>query len=416
MEQVLSFKTRIYPTQFQQVILRKAFGTKRWCYNWLLDQVLVKKEKGSNYTFDTILGSLIKDNPEEYGWIKESNTMVKSQALKDACLAIKKYYSEISKLRDVESEESESININKFKPHFKSRKDSYQSFRIQNKNPKTFVIKGKHLLDINRTRKLGRQSFYSKEKLGFLKTKKIKTVTFGYEHGEYYICVTYESTNHELPHGNKIIGGDLGIKNLLTIYDGTNSMVIQPPNFQKERERLKRLDRAIARSRDAYEIKLDKLPKDTKLDYSHNYKKLVLRRSKLYDHIANTKKGHYNKVCVMLCKEASVIKIDDFSFKHYLAMNQVEGIVGRHVRTRKLYEVSPYLFKTILEWQAIKHGVQVLYVPKGTPTTQTCSQCGVKSIAKVKLKDRVFTCPNCGAVLDRDVNSAINVYNLQIVN
>lgn len=413
MEQILSFKTRIYPTQFQQVILRKAFGTRRWCYNWLLDQVLVKKEKGSAYTFDVILNGLIKDNSDEYGWIKESNTMVKSYALQDACLAIKKYFKEISKLRDVENDK-EPININKFKPRYKSRKGSHQSFRIQNKNYNTFVIKGKHLLDINRNRKLGRQSFYSKEKLGFLKKTKIKTVTFGYEHGVYYIGITYERINHELTHGNKTIGGDLGIKNLLTIYDGTNSNVIQPPNFQKERERLKRLDRAIARSRDAYEIKLDKLPKGTKLDYSHNYNKLVLRRAKLYAHIANAKKDHYNKVCVRLCKEASVIKIDDFSFKHYLEMNQVEGVVGRHDRTRKLYEVSPYLFKTILEWQAIKHGVQVLYVPKGTPTTQTCSQCGVKSVTKVKLKDRTFTCPNCGAVLDRDVNSAINVYNLLI--
>lgn len=414
MEQVLSFKTKIYPTQFQEAILRKAFGTRRWCYNWLLDQVLVKKEQGSNYTFDTILNGLIEDNSDEYGWIKESNTMVKTNALQDSYLAIKKYFKEISKLRDVES--AEPININKFKPHFKSRKDSHQSFRLHRKMNVTFLIRGKHLLDINRTRKLGRQSFCSKEKLGFLKNKKIKTVTFSYEHGEYYICVTYESINHELPHGNKVIGGDLGIKNLLTIYDGTNSNVIQPPNFQKESNRLKRLDRAIARSRDAYEIKLDKLPKGTRLDYSHNYKKLVLRRSKLYAHIANAKKDHYNKVCVMLCKEASVIKIDDFSFKHYLEMNQVEGVVGRHDRTRKLYEVSPCMFKSILERQAIKHGVQVQYVPKGTPTTQTCSQCGVKSITKVKLKDRVFTCPNCGAVLDRDVNSAINVYNLQIVN
>lgn len=414
MEQVLSFKTKIYPTQFQEAILRKAFGTRRWCYNWLLDQVLVKKEKGSNYTFDTILNALIRVNPDEYGWIKESNTMIKTNALQDSYLAIKKYFKEISKLRDVES--AEPININKFKPHFKSRKDSRQSFRLHRKMNVTFLIRGKHLLDINRTRKLGRQSFCSKEKLGFLKNKKIKTVTFSYEHGEYYICVTYESINHELPHGNKVIGGDLGIKNLLTIYDGTNSNVIQPPNFQKEVRRLKRLDRAIARSRDAYEIKLDKLPKGIRLDYSHNYKKLVLRRSKLYAHIANAKKDHYNKVCVMLCKEASVIKIDDFSFKHYLEMNQVEGVVGRHDRTRKLYEVSPRMFKSILERQAIKHGVQVQYVPKGTPTTQTCSQCGVKSITKVKLKDRVFTCPNCGAVLDRDVNSAINVYNLQIVN
>uniref|UniRef100_UPI0012FF0CC0 zinc ribbon domain-containing protein n=1 Tax=Kitasatospora sp. NRRL B-11411 TaxID=1463822 RepID=UPI0012FF0CC0 len=42
------------------------------------------------------------------------------------------------------------------------------------------------------------------------------------------------------------------------------------------------------------------------------------------------------------------------------------------------------------------------------PTSQVCSHCGVKDGPK-PLHVRMWTCGGCGAVLDRDVNAAVNV-------
>ncbi|MFJ3841297.1 zinc ribbon domain-containing protein, partial [Streptomyces sp. NPDC090054] len=42
------------------------------------------------------------------------------------------------------------------------------------------------------------------------------------------------------------------------------------------------------------------------------------------------------------------------------------------------------------------------------PTSQVCSQCGVKDGPK-PLHIREWTCGACGAVLDRDINAAVNV-------
>lgn len=43
-------------------------------------------------------------------------------------------------------------------------------------------------------------------------------------------------------------------------------------------------------------------------------------------------------------------------------------------------------------------------------TSQNCSNCGHRQ--KMPLSKRVFKCPCCGLVLDRDVNAALNILGL----
>jgi putative transposase len=40
-------------------------------------------------------------------------------------------------------------------------------------------------------------------------------------------------------------------------------------------------------------------------------------------------------------------------------------------------------------------------------TSKMCSQCG--EMVQKRLSDRTHTCPNCGLVMERDVNAAINI-------
>lgn len=137
----------------------------------------------------------------------------------------------------------------------------------------------------------------------------------------------------------------------------------------------------------------------------------MLNLQKRYKKGADIKRDSYYKEAVRLCEKYDTIIIDDFSYKQYLALNQVKGVAGRHDRIRKLNEVSPCLFKEILEYVASKYGVEIIYVAKGTPTTQTCSKCGHKQEKKLELKDRTFKCEHCDFTIDRDFNSAINTYN-----
>ena len=48
----------------------------------------------------------------------------------------------------------------------------------------------------------------------------------------------------------------------------------------------------------------------------------------------------------------------------------------------------------------------------GFETTNTCNQCGYINEYKLPITKRIFKCESCGHTVDRDVNAAINCYNL----
>ena len=393
MNKVKLFKTRIYASEEIYHQFRKGFGTRRWCRNRAVNKVFNEGEKLSNFKLDVLLNSLIVEQPEEYGWIKEVNTMVKSSALKDFGLATKKYYQEARK--NINSTSTD--NPNKGKPKFKKKKDSTQSFRLVKKNETTFKILGHNTFNFNRTREYGRINVRTRESIEFLKYKDIKEMTILRQAGKYYISICYEDTK-EQKRTSKTgkIGLDLGVKSLYASYDGLEFTTFKKLDFSEINKRIALISQKLARKQ--YD--------------SNNYWKLVTQLQKWYKKASDTKKDLYYKQANWLCVNYSQIILDDFSYKQYLAMNQVKGVVGRHKRVRQLQEESPCLFKDILLYQSTKFvNCTVEFVAKGTPTTQTCSKCGHKQEKKLELKDRIFKCEQCGFTIDRDFNSAINTYN-----
>ena len=392
MSKVRVFKTRIYASEEIYHQFRKGFGTRRWCWNWAVNKIFNEGEKLSNFKLDVLLNSLIVEQPEEYGWIKEVNTMVKSSALKDFGLATKKFFKELKKNANSTSEE----NPNKCKPKFKKKKDSTQSFRLFEKGT-TFKILGHNTFNFNRTREYGRISVRTRESIEFLKDKDIKEMTILRQAGKYYISICYEDTKEQkrVSKTGKI-GLDLGVKSLYASYDGLEFTTFKKLNFSEINKRIALISQKLARKQYG----------------SNNFWKLVTQLQKWYKKASDTKKDLYYKQANWLCANYSDIIIDDFSYKQYLAMNQVKGVVGRHTRIRLLQEESPCLFKDILLYQSTKFvNCTVEFVAKGTPTTQTCSKCGHKQEKKLELKDRTFKCEHCGFTIDRDFNSAINAYN-----
>ena len=386
------FKTRIYASEEIYHQFRKGFGTRRRCWNRAINKIFNEGEKLSNFKLDVLLNSLISEQPEEYGWIKEVNTMVKSSALKDFGLATKKFYQEARK--NINSTSTD--NPNKCKPKFKKKKDSTQSFRLFEKGT-TFKILGRNTFNFNRTREYGRISVRTRESIEFLKDQDIKEMTILRQAGKYYISICYEDTKEQkrVSKTGKI-GLDLGVKSLYASYDGLEFTTFKKLDFSEINKRIALISQKLA----------------IKQYGSNNYRKLVVQLQKRYKKASDTKKDLYYKQANWLCTNYSHIVIDDFSFKQYLAMNQVKGVVGRHTRIRLLQEESPCLFKDILLYQSTKFvNCTVEFVAKGTPTTQTCSKCGHKQEKKLELKDRTFKCESCGFTIDRDFNSAINTYN-----
>lgn len=57
---------------------------------------------------------------------------------------------------------------------------------------------------------------------------------------------------------------------------------------------------------------------------------------------------------------------------------------------------------------AVRTGTRLHVIDRWYPSSKTCSNCGTVK-AKLPLSERVYHCEECGLVIDRDLNAAINI-------
>ena len=87
-------------------------------------------------------------------------------------------------------------------------------------------------------------------------------------------------------------------------------------------------------------------------------------------------------------------------------------MLKNHALAMSISDVGWRSFLEKMEYKAIMYGRKFVTVdPKNT--TQTCHDCGfvmgTENTEKLTLKDRKWTCPNCGTFHIRDVNASLNI-------
>lgn len=65
-------------------------------------------------------------------------------------------------------------------------------------------------------------------------------------------------------------------------------------------------------------------------------------------------------------------------------------------------------FVNQLQYKSELYGKNIIFIGRFEPSSKTCHKCGyIKS--DLTLNERKWICPNCGELLDRDINAAINI-------
>jgi putative transposase len=85
----------------------------------------------------------------------------------------------------------------------------------------------------------------------------------------------------------------------------------------------------------------------------------------------------------------------------------VKGLARTRL-AKSVHDAGWAAFVTMLEYKAARYGRTFVRIGRFQPTSQVCSRCGVQDGPK-PLHVREWTCGTCGAVLDRDINAAVNV-------
>jgi putative transposase len=172
--------------------------------------------------------------------------------------------------------------------------------------------------------------------------------------------------------GNGQIGIDLGLKTTATCSDGT---VLERGDFYRNME--------------------EKLGKAQRA----NKKKQV---KNIHAKIKNKRKDTLHKFSNKLVKENSLIVVGNVSSSKLAKTKMAKSVL----------DAGWAMLKTQLDYKS--KGMRVVFVEVNEAySTQTCSSCGCigdnspKGLAS--LNKRSWECSHCGALLDRDINAALNI-------
>ena len=86
----------------------------------------------------------------------------------------------------------------------------------------------------------------------------------------------------------------------------------------------------------------------------------------------------------------------------------LQGMMKFSHNAKNYVDTSWYTFTQKLLWKAQFNNCIVVKSSRFYPSSKTCNHCGYVN-QSLTLKDRTWTCPNCGAEIIRDQNAAQNL-------
>ena len=366
-----AIKIRLYPNKMQEQTLNKVLG----CYRFVYNHMLARKQEA--YKADkTNLGltelskyfhhELLRD--EQYVWLKEQNTRVMNQAIRQMLTAYDKFFKE-----------------HKGFPKFKSKRDEQSALfpigAISKKN--TFdtrkITLTKKLKDI----KFRCSDLYHKRLQKYKDNIRSATLSKT-KSGCYTLSILVEMNDNELIKFNKTgrdVGIDLGVKDFVITSDG--EVFENKHFFKKDEKRLTKLQRQLSKKRKG----------------SSNFHKQCKHIAKVFNTITNKKENYIHSVVNYLLHHYETIYMEDLN---------TSGMLKNHKLAKAIQEVGFYKFKMTLSTKALQNDKKVVLIGRYYPSSKTCSKCGY-IYQDLKLSERKWQCPNCGSYHDRDYNAALNI-------
>lgn len=363
-----SFKYRIYPNKEQETLIQKTFGCVRFVYNHFLEKSITeyrnKGQRWSRLQQDKALTILKK----ELVWLREPDKCALQNSLRDLDDAYQSFFRKVK------------CGDNPGFPKFKSKKKEKKSYKTSNNGNSIRLGKNEiHFL-----------------KLGWVKAKITRDIPQGYRpisatisqdpSGKYYAAIVteYEFDAPKIPlDATNALGLDYSSPHFYVDSEGN---VADMPHFYRDAE--KRLARE--------QRKLSKMVKG-----SNNYQKQKIKVARAYEKVRFCRTDWQHKESTRLANQYDFICVEDINYQD----------MGRGLNLAKATNDNAFgQFRQMLTYKMAERGKKLITIDKWYPSSKTCRFCGAVN-SELTLKDREWTCPSCGAHIDRDLNAAINIRN-----
>lgn len=365
-----AIKYRIYPTTEQRVMFTKTFGCCRKVYNLMLaDKIEGYKATGK---FPTVTPAKYK---EDYPYLKEVDSLALANKQMDLQAAFRNRFNKKRKKKSGF-------------PKFKSAKHSHKSYTTNNQNGTVAIINNKYI----KLPKIGKVKAVIHRIPNDNWTVKSATISLASD-GKYYASVLFEFDEIEntyIADKTNAIGLDYASNGLYV--DNNGNVGTNHKYYRESYDKLAKEQRKLSRMQGSKKNE----------DKSNNYIKQLHKVNKIHRHIANQRLDNLHKISTEIANQYDVVCVETLNMK---------AIANKKFGNGKATMDNGYgMLLSMLEYKLSDRNKYFVKVDKWFPSSQICHCCGTRHPEMKDLANRKMIC-DCGLIMNRDQNAAINILN-----
>ena len=201
--------------------------------------------------------------------------------------------------------------------------------------------------------------------------------------GKYYCSLLYEyETEKKEPvlSAERSVGLNYSVSRFYV--DSSGHSPEQPASLSANLKKIDAMQRALSRMERG----------------SRNYERALQRLRLLHEHAANQRKDFIHKESRRIANACDIVCVRDSNLEDMAKTLKLANVMGSGFGR----------FRDCLRYKLARAGKLYVPVDRSALSAKTCRFCGSVNEA-LTLRQRVWTCPSCGAKLERGLNSAINL-------
>lgn len=416
----VGYRIKLNPTEDQKKIFIKYFGISRFVYNWAKD---IYEEEYFNNDEELSFNSLnyeftkFKNKDENKSMFENIDVGSLKLSLKDLYNAYKKYHIGKTEV-----------------PKYRSKKKSSKQFPVRDERLSIYEdnIRLPSIGFVEYSNSYGDKIIgtgYKQRLDKSLKYLKYTSVRVNFDGNNYWLTFSlpkdqeHNVSSYTKYAGNiewqkqercEAIGIDVGLRNEKWMVDSTG-YILERPDSSKYYKKLNLLENKLRRQ---YVTNINREPrlfKDRKAPIngqSKNMQKTKAKINKYYKKITNRRRNTvYNYCNRLLDLKPKAIVMEDISVSRSMIIPKTEDVCNKERQrfNALVSDAALYDSMKIIERTMVSNGIDIIYADSNYPSSQICSCCGYQQNIGRK---KIYRCPNCGLVINRDYNAALNLASL----
>ncbi|AEF42586.1 IS607 family element RNA-guided endonuclease TnpB [Hoyosella subflava] len=415
-----AYQYALDPTQAQTAVLESHAGGARFAYNTMLRAVkanLAQRDAERSYgiadadltpTLSWSFQALRSDfNKRKHTvavrddgtpWWGENSKEAYANAVKNLSLALKNWSDSRKGVR-----KGPRMGFPSFKSKRSTRAFAFTTgaIRIESDRHHVTLPRVGTLRVHESTRKLARRLEAG--------SARVLKATVRFERGHWLVsftCVVERAAKRpaHIKRVASVVGVDLGAKDLLVAAtpDGREILRVRAPKELKSTSRkLRALQRKAARQHGSWDAVVE-----TRREPSNAWLRTQQTISAQHTRVSNLRRDRLHKLTTQLTQSFEVIGTETLAVKNMMA----KGGSRKRGLNRSIADAGLGEFSRQLDYKTAWYSSQRVQADRWYPSSKTCSGCGAVK-AKLPLSVRLYVCEheNCGLVIDRDLNAAVNL-------